>query len=494
MTDDRGRVENRSVVCEVLVLALLVSTLIWPTMLQLFDKWRPIADNVLGHAWPVVVVAFWGLMRDSRSLPMAPQWRLCWLPALFTVAASIAWAFASHAALGAVQQTIWPILIVGVMWVVLGGPALRVLSRALLLFLFVVPVWAVLHGFLWLTTTLAVHAILAVIGVPVTFDGNIISLPSGKIQIAAGCAGLGFFIAAVSCGAIIGYLNRASWRAYIVLLGVAGAVAMTCNWIRIVIIVFEADRTEMRTPLITESHYTFGWIVFSIGLITYCFIFGRYGFIDEKRVSIPVPRLLCRPVPLSVALGFAAVGPFAAGVSHPNTRAVSDAVLALPAGTPWQRLADTVPASWRPEYGSADVSALYRSDAYGEPMYLYANLYVSQDQSKKLISSGNSILPMNWRQLGARQHVVYSELRATDPLDSIWAVRYVYVAGDSVTSNSRFSQMMYAWQQFWNDPATGVVALAVRCGARCDDDSDDIDHVWSSAAVPLVGQIQAAGR
>ena len=144
MTATLRRIELRSVVWEVLALVTVVSALVWPTILQLVDKWRPIADNVLGHSWPVVAVALWGLIRDARSVPVRLPWRIERVPLLFTAIVSGAWALAFQAALGAAQQMIWPFFIGGVIWATLGAPALRALSRALTLLLFVVPVWVVI--------------------------------------------------------------------------------------------------------------------------------------------------------------------------------------------------------------------------------------------------------------------------------------------------------------------------------------------------------------
>ena len=493
MTPGQSRVESRSALWAVLALAVLASVLVWPTMLQLFDKWRPIADNVLGHAWPVIAVAGWGLARDSRSLPLQLPWRLQWLPALCTIMLGLAWAFAFHAALGAAQQVIWPFLVGGVLWIAFGTPAMRNLSRAIWLLLFVVPIWAVFHGFLWKTTTVAVHTLLELIGLPAEFEGNVISLPSGRVQIAAGCAGLGFFTAAVSCGAIIGYLNRASWRAQIVLIGVAALVAMVCNWIRIVIIVFEADRTAMQTPLIAQSHYTFGWIVFSIGLVAYCLMFGRYGLRVVSTASYAAPKLLFRPLPALAALGCAALGPGAVALSRPADRTVV-AALDLPAYAPWRRVTAMELVGWQPVYLGADHSVLYQSTAAGEPLLLYANLYLSQSNAKKLIGNDNSVLPESgWQTFSTRRQDGVLELIARDSFNASWLVRQTYVAGHSATPNARMSQLSFAWQQFWSDPTAGTVALAVRCRAGCREESERLDRAWAEAAVPLVLQIQAAG-
>ena len=495
MTRGQRRVESRSAVWQVLILVTSTSALIWPTMLQLVDKWRPIADNVLGHGWPVVAVALWGLFRDARMITVLQSWQLQWQPLMFTLAISLLWAFAYQAAFGAAQQIFWPFLIGGVIWSALGRPAIRLLSRALFLLIFVVPIWAVFHGFLWKTTTAAVHGVLDVIGLPVEFDGNVIVLPSGRIQIAAGCAGLGFFTAAVSCGAIIGYLNRASWRAQFVLIGVAAAVAMVSNWIRIVIIVIEADRTAMQTSLITESHYTFGWVVFSIGLVTYCLLFGRYGMKDGPRAQPPAPRLLFQAMPLLMALGTAALGPIAVAVTRPVERTTTDSTLTMPQVAPWRALSGGEPCDWQPIYPSADRAVMYQSTAAGQPMFLYANLFLTQSQSKKLISIDNSLLPEGgWQSVSVRRSADSAEMLVTDPIGAYWLVRYVYVVGGVTTANARWSQLSYAWQQFWSDPAAGVVALAVRCTAHCDDASAQNDRAWALGAAPLIQQIHAAGR
>ena len=150
---------------------------------------------------------------------------------------------------------------------------------------------------------------------------------------------------------------------------------------------------------------------------------------------------------------------------------------------------------WQPIYPSADRAVLYQSTAAGQSMFLYANLFLTQNQSKKLISIDNSLLPEGgWQAVSMRQSVDSAEMLMTDPNGRHWLVRYIYVVGRWTTANARWSQLSYAWQQFWSDPAAGVVALAVRCLADCNDESARNDRAWAQDAAPLIQQIQGAGR
>ena len=311
----RGLAATRPAVWLVLLVIASVSLLLWPTTALLAGVWSPISDNVLSHAWLVVAVVLWGVLREAAGLPRLTGRRLDVLSIVTIVALSLLWGFAKHAALLIPQQLLWFALLLTGLWTVLGAAAARALLRPLWILGWLMPVWALPHGFLWFTSTRAVRAILELIGLPAYFEGNVIHLASGSIQIASGCAGVAFFAAALSTAAIIGYLNRASLAQHAVLLGVAAAVAMVSNWLRIVIIVVEAHRTQMQTTLITKDHYVFGWILFAIALMAYCFAFASYGLRRGKPVPTVAPDA---PPPqkfdltrLAIGLAGLAVGPLA---------------------------------------------------------------------------------------------------------------------------------------------------------------------------------------
>ena len=171
-----------------------------------------------------------------------------------------------------------------------------------------------------------------------------------------------------------------------------------------------------------------------------------------------------------------------------------DSTFVMPLDGPWRRVASVDATAWQPHYPGADRAVLYESTTAGEPMFLYANLFLSQSQSKKVVSDENSVLPeAGWQIVSTRLVGDTIELLATDSLNTQWLVHYTYVAGYSVSANGRRSQLSYAWQQFWSDPAAGVVALAIRCQARCINESGVADRVWVQNAALLIRQIQAAG-
>ena len=485
--------QTRFAVWEVLTLTLLTSAIIWPTMQQFVERWRPDPENVLGHGWLVVGVALWGLVKDARALPVMAPWRPKLLPAAVSVAVGIAWAVAQQGAVVGVQQLLWPLLIASVLWVALGGPALRQLFPALLLLWFASPLWTLLHGFLWTTSTNAVHMILSLLGIPVHFDGNVISLPAGQIQIAAGCAGLAFFTAAVACGGIIGYLNRANWRQQLLLIAVAGAMAMVSNWLRIVTIVVQAHRTNMQTPLITVSHYAFGWTLFAVGLLAYCFIFGRYG-LRVVAHSKAAAAMSFRPLPLLAALVCAALGPMAVVASPvPVLSEPNESVLVL-RSVAWQPVVRQDSTAWHPQFAGADEAALYQSAA-ADSDFLYANLYRQQSATHKLISSNNALVPNEqWQAEGARDGGGAAEMTAIDPEGHHWLLRYMYVAGKSLSTVPWVSQWSYAVQRFAAIPAAGIVIVAARCGTDCAAAQVRLADSWEKFGMLLVGQIQSASR
>lgn len=504
MSAAEQQLRTRSAVWEVAGLIVLTSALITPTMLQLFQKWQPEdPENVLGHGWLVVAVAVWGLLRDARALPVLQPWRARVWPIAATVAVSLAWALARQGAVAGVQQLLWPLLLLCVFWVAFGSAAARRLFRPLRLLWFALPLWTLLLGVLWFTSTHAVKIILNVVGIPVHFDGNVISLPDGQIEIAAGCAGLAFFTAAVACGAIIGYLNRATVRQHVVLIGFAGLTAMVCNWIRISWIVVQAHRTQMQTPLITVSHYAFGWTVFAIGLLAYCLLFGRYGLRAEPAELLTIDNEVlpgavtaaARPKVALLALLCAAAGPVAV-LTSPSATGSGTPARVLPTHiADWRALPSNDSVRWRPRFPEADESALFAATDGANSLVLYANVYRDQEGTRKLASSGNSLLPNEHWQISRTSRANGSAyLIAEDGRKQRWLVRYVYVTASAHFARAAFSQLDYAVRRFWSLPAAGFVALADRCTADCQDAQKRVDAQWASTAAPFIALIQRASR
>ena len=459
-----------------LLIVAAVALLLWPTTALVVRFWSPVSDNVLSHAWLVVAVVAWGLVREAQDLGTPPSTRPAWLPVIVTIAIGLFWALAKHAALLIPQQLLWFALLLAGLWTTFGTVAMRSLLRPLWILGLLMPVWEMPHQFLWFASTQAVKAILGVVGVPAYFEGNVIHLASGSIQIASGCAGLAFFAAAIATAAIIGYLNRASLKQHLVLFAAAAAVAMVSNWLRIVIIVFEAHRTDMQTPLITKDHYVFGWILFAVGLMAYCFAFASYGLktvsANGGAAAAPVPPMqptASRPMPwarIVASIAVVSVGPLAVALTS-NHHQANAVPAALAADLPGYHPVPVQSSPWYPNFPGADAEVLLQQDSTHNGAFVYANVFLSQTNSRRLIGDGHSVVPEHWQIDSTRSSERFAQASATDPSGQVWLIRYVYVVDGRFIGRPLEAQLRFGIMQFLTSPKIGLLAVAVRCDKDC---------------------------
>jgi exosortase/archaeosortase family protein len=73
---------------------------------------------------------------------------------------------------------------------------------------------------------------------------------------------------------LYGELAGDSVRRRLLWLGLMGLFAIVGNWVRIFLIVIAAYETDMRTYLVTVSHYWFGWAVFVVFFLAFLWLAG----------------------------------------------------------------------------------------------------------------------------------------------------------------------------------------------------------------------------
>jgi exosortase len=458
-------------------LVIASSLLLWPTLLFLIESWDPNPENMLGHGWLLIAVAAWAFWLQGGELDHS-------VPRGFgagavVVGLSALWAIANSASIVGVAAIVWPLLVAAVLWMAFGWKNLQKFFYPLLLLVLATPIWELLHPILWAISTVGTRLLVGMLGVPTHFVGNVIELSSGKVEIAAGCAGIAFFAAAVSLAAIIGYMNRLSLWRLIVLAAAAAAMAIVCNVLRITIIVFEAHRTRMQTTLITDDHYTFGWILFAVFMMVFVFAFSRFGMRSDQppnSIAAPLDRIGLRPV---LALVLAAVGPLWSYAAY-GQQGPEPVRLQLPP--------DFTPAStaeiiwnWHPKYLGAESDLLGEQDAESTRLVVYAARYLRQRQGQELIGPNNELLPADrWIKLSAETHTQYHQQSARDSNGHIWVIRHAYVVGDRVGASEKPTQIYSGLRQLVGRGGAGVVVLAARCISAddCIVATTELERAW----------------
>lgn len=464
-----------------ILIAAAVSALMWPTMIQLSQNWAPSPENVLGHGWLLLAIIGWAVFVKSRDVQLHDS-RPRWLPLALLLILGIFWVVALNASIAALQALAWFVAILVAVWAVLGWEALRQLWWPLSLLVLLLPVWGLFHGLLWSLSVKCVGFMVGLFGIPFYMDRNTVRIASGSLEIASGCAGLSFFTVAVSVAFVIGYFNRATWRQHVVLVVSASIMAMVSNWVRITIIVWRAEVTQMQTTLITEDHYVFGWVVFAVGLLGYCFLFGSYGLNRDKslsRESVSSHPYLSRIPWMQLSLAGTAL------IASPIWAA---AVTARPQSEQLDRLSVLLPGSlptkvsksiWRPTLLGPDNQVSLEVVRSNLSLLAFEASYHRQRQGREMIGEGNLLVPdESW---GIQSHYVDSDsavVIAVDGVGNVWLIRYGYAVGDWRSAKPVHVQIRLGISSLFENPVSRFTAIAVHCNGKCETAQQVLLLAW----------------
>lgn len=346
-----------------------------------------------GHGLLVVPITAFLLWRERRRLgAIVPE--PGYAGALLALGAALLWWAGRAASVLIAEQVALYAMLPAAVIALAGWRVARAAAFALAYPLLAIPVWDVLIAPLQdVTAGVSVWA-LRVLGVPVFVEGNFFTIPYGRFEIAEVCAGLRYFLAALSIVTLFAHLELRAWwrRLAFVALGIATAVVF--NWVRVVVIMYIGYASRMQNPLV-QDHQTFGWLLFAGALVPLFWV--GYRLADVARAPLPGEPAAPAGEPargrLAVALLvlLAAAGSGQALARWTLAGEAPAPLLAAPRDLPGWRgpLAESPPGGWRPRYRGAAAERLdtYRADAW--PVYLYLAAYGRERQGAELINELN---------------------------------------------------------------------------------------------------------
>ena len=465
-----------------IVLGALVLTalLYWPTSLEIVELWGNMSRRVYTHGWIVLAVSLWLVWRDRDALGSTPP-----SPSIFggllVLAGSLAWLVSHFAGLITPSMLALPVLALSAILAV-GGWALARRSAFPILYLyFALPVWDFLNTVLQAMTAHVNHWLTRLAGIPAVMDEYVINIPAGWFAVEGGCSGLHFFIVALAIATLDGQLNRASLRTRLLLVALAGSLAVLTNWLRVFIIIVAGHLTDMQHFLVTMDHYTFGWVLFAFALAAYLYLAGRLSRVTSEPAA---PRALERPVPSASALPQArivlplvavalALGPLWLWVRSLQHEA--RAPLAAPAFAGWTG-PELLISDWQPVFANADeeFKVAYRREPATD-VAVYRAAYHVQRQGKELRGYENTILGSNYSPessgvvtlnvQGKGIRITEKQVQAHDGRRLlIWSL---YGIGGEPAAMNLNDQVLYGLRSMVDGPTATVVAFATDCRDDC---------------------------
>lgn len=481
-----ARLQNlRAVVAMSLVVLGLL--LFWPTTASLIEQWEDTVRRTYTHGHFIVAITLWLIWRNRASwsqLEIRPSLLAC----VAAVIASAIWLIAYRAGVRIAHQALLPAIVFGAFAACYGWVAARRNTLPFALLYFAVPLWDALSPLLQSASTFAVRMLLRTVGIPAYFSGNTFTLPAGSLEIAGGCSGLHFFIVGLAIAVLYGELNRDSLRTRMKLVVLAAFLAMLTNWVRIFIIAVAAHLTDMQHYLVSEEHYTFGWIMFVGTMVMFFLIVRRWPVeAEQPSASADVP-------PTSGVVSWQGAALASASlllaplwlIADNNKVAASELTAMLPTAIPGWSTQTATRDDWQPVFVGADVTQRAAFSKSSNTVESFAALYADQHQGKELMGYTNSVVGEALRIRRRAGAVPWLEVEAVDSRGDSWLLWYAYRLDGQWYDRALPLQLQYGIRSLTSAPLSAVVAFRTRCaGEDCSAARTTLrefaDVAWSQA-------------
>ncbi|ADH86437.1 exosortase C-terminal domain/associated protein EpsI [Desulfurivibrio alkaliphilus] len=470
-----------------------------PIWRWLHAQWSSV-HGIYSHGYLNLMLSMWMGYRYWRRDPpdrLRPDWRgAVPLAGLVGLLAIMGLVF-----IDASRSLLLPPVFLCCVWLLFGAPAVRrLLLPALFLYFAIAPFW-LFNVPLQSLAAVVVGQVIVFSGFTAYLDGKFIHIPAGIFEIAQGCSGVSYFVAALTlaCFFALMYLRKKRYR--LLLVGVAGLAAIFSNWVRIYTLILIGHFTDMQHSLVAE-HNTYGWIVF---LVFFAPVLMLARWLEGRELAT-VGASAATNAFGARKLGFGATSPGSqsSGVtslagslaSWSGAAVLASTLLLVPALVGWggslssspagvgllpyvsstAREVDRFPSAWSPVTQQAVEQRLVDKWGGGETFEVYRALYPVQDWGAELFTSGNSVTGEGWRQLGVslvEVNIAGQKMQVVEHVGILYGQRrliwsWYYVAGTPVV-NRQYARLVQLKGIFAGRRDAGVLAVSLVCGWGCDE-------------------------
>lgn len=281
---------------------------------------------------------------------------------------------------------------------VMGARTLSPAAHACAILLMATPIWFVLVPQLQALTATAVNWLLSRGSWPIYIEGNLIALPQGMLEIAAGCAGLKFLQTALALTLIEGFIARRNWRAMFMIGSIAVVLAIVSNWLRVSVITLLALELDPAHPWVADHNWV-GWLIFAAIFGPLFYWLGSVEFFTRKTPADP-PTMADEAVPLEHpawghqslrAVGALVVGFGTAGFLSTAAEGEASARMGSAQVAAVERFCDTL--STQKAVGQFPGAQLVVDCVTAEGRHLALRGYLREQQEREVINPINELVP-----------------------------------------------------------------------------------------------------
>jgi exosortase len=161
-------------------------------------------------------------------------------------------------------------MLTGALWFLAGPAVVRALAAPLIFLLIAIPLPALIANHVTLPLQFAASRIaegtLAVVGVPVYRDGNMLELQSAALEVAEACSGLRSIVSLAAVAVVLAWAADMSLPRRAALVALTTPIAIVTNGLRIAA---TGLATEFWGPEIASGRWhTFtGWVTFVVSVV-----------------------------------------------------------------------------------------------------------------------------------------------------------------------------------------------------------------------------------
>ena len=495
-------VNARLLIAAVVIMACLS---VAPTIPALVHQWSTVNDYDYCFLIALIcVVWLWRAVHSQANLQLHPDRRFVTGLVLASGVAYLLWQ--GHSELGA--QMLLPVIIWLAIASVTGWSVARVLLPPVAYFYFAIPLWDQLLPMLQQVTIFGAKSGMQLAGIPVTVNGNQVSIAEGTFEVIYGCSGLRYLVVALALATLVAVLERVPLRRFAIFLVLTVLLAVLANWLRIFIIMYAGHVTGMRHYFVTDNHKGLGHLVFA-GLLAVIYWMAsrfRQGATAPNPIDAQGSTLLTTRLPAHVAVVVVVLSVFtiltARATWFTQANYAMPALRSLPvmAGQ-WQ---GPLPRTsvWQPAFeGASDVQQATYESAKGR-VEVYLNTYGVQRQGAELVFYRNTVYaPGKWQLVDAGLSNAFQASRGVTPLiteqltggGERWIIGQLYVVGGHRTATGVFAQMLYGLSTVTRPDPAGMLAMAVNCAADdCVAANTLLMEFWQQMGDALVATIPEA--
>jgi exosortase A len=456
------------------------------SLVELIEVWMD-ADRPYSHGMLVGPIAV-ALVLQACFTGTNARISSSWLALIFFAGSCLIWLMAFSADILAVQHVLFPVILVLAVAVLVGWRMAAKVAFPLLFLYFAIPIWSYAIPVLQGMTVGVVRFVLDLVQIPVYVEENRVTIPEGVFEIADGCAGLHYFVVALTISSLYSYLNFERRELRVVFVVIAAGIAIFTNWIRVGSLVLFGHFTDMQHYLITHEHYYYGWVLYAIALIPTFAIAYKLRDRDSGPAVAKVPwppalqagtagaKTWVRPkLPIAVGFGFLLLLSAAFVQLARNSSAPQHFDLALPSGEEGWELVSESGSDWIQSSAGADgqqQGAYLRGDTRID---VSMAVYRSQSQGRELVVGDSQIYGVGFAPISAARVPVQGidglrevqELivRAPDGRERI--IWRWYVIGERLVTGDLRAKLWQFTTMLVGRDSGAVVAISAACSEEC---------------------------